>query len=149
MKSAPSASAPKAPPVQSVPGDKQNLGKYRDEVERLQLESNALDLDLNGFTVVEDVLDPDLTARGLEATLCTFGERTGTRPDVKTGKDYDGYHVQRYLLLKDPAYEEIVMAEKVLALVGMDTWNGWNDNQDDWAKPWGQRDRTRYKPSVG
>ena len=287
-----------------------DLSQYHDEIKRLHLESNALDLDLNGYTMVEDVLDPDLTERGLEATLRTFGERTGKRPDVETGEGYDGYSVQRYLLLKDQAYEELVMAEKELALVdylleskdsilstvtghirgqgknealqtgilplhgddpmpnplghnsvtvnicltdvkksgclafvpgshkwvrqplgkekvlagddanadavpviapagsaiiwpsqtwhgsweaedpglrvtmavlysrpiiqtyelyresvpdemlernssrfatlvGMDTWGGWNDNQDDWAKPWGQRDRSRYKPSVG
>ena len=88
-----------------------------DELSRLQLERNALELDVCGYTVVEDALDPDLTARGLEAALRTFAERTGNRPDIKTGEGYDGYWVSRFMLLKDPAFEEIVTAEKVLALI--------------------------------
>jgi len=88
-----------------------------DEISRLQLERNALELDVAGYTVVEDVLDPDLTARGLEAALNMFAERTGKLPNVETGVGYEGYWVQRYLLLKDPAFEEIIMAEKVLALI--------------------------------
>ena len=285
---------------------------YLDRISALGLERQALELDVCGYTVVEDVLDPDLVARGLEATLETFAERTGNRPDVETGVGYDGYWVQRYLLLRDRAFEEIIVADKMLALVdylvgedciistvtghirgegggktlptgylplhgddismqphpgfynfatvnicltdlteesgclafvpgshkrlrqptdaervlagdganleavplvapagsaviwpshtwhgswvsetpglrvtlallyarphlqgyelyremvedevlernparfatlvGMDLWNGWNDNQDDWAKPWGKRDRTRYRPPVG
>ena len=283
-----------------------------DRISALGLERQALELDACGYTVVEDVLDPDLVARGLEATLETFAERTGTRPDVLSGEGYEGYWVQRYLLLRDRAFEEIIVADKMLALVdylvgedsiistvtghirgqgggktlptgylplhgddismqphpgfyqfatvnicltdlteesgclafvpgshkrlrqpteaervlageganpeavplvapagsaiiwpshtwhgswvsdtpglrvtlallyarphlqvyelyremvsdeilernsprfatlvGMDLWNGWNDNQDDWAKPWGKRDRSRYRPPVG
>ena len=40
-----------------------------DQLSRLQLERNALELEVNGYTVIEDALDPDLTKRGLEATL--------------------------------------------------------------------------------
>ena len=90
---------------------------FLDEIARLGLERKALELEANGFTVVEDALDPDLTARGLEATLRTIHERSGKRPDVETGEDFGGYWAWRYNLLRDPAFEEIVMAEKVLALV--------------------------------
>jgi ectoine hydroxylase-related dioxygenase (phytanoyl-CoA dioxygenase family) len=88
-----------------------------DEISRLQLERNALELDVCGYTVIEDAIDPDVTARGLEATLRTFAERTGNRPDINTGEGFEGYWVSRYMLLKDPAFEDIVMAEKVLALI--------------------------------
>ena len=47
-----------------------------DQLSRLQLERNALELEVNGYTVIEDALDPDLTKRGLEATLETFKDRT-------------------------------------------------------------------------
>jgi len=56
-----------------------------DELSRLQLERKALELEVNGYAVVEDALDPDLTARGLKAALNTFAERIGKRPDVETG----------------------------------------------------------------
>ena len=88
-----------------------------DELGRLQLERQALELDVCGYTVVQDAIDPELTARALEATLRTFGEREGKRPDVDSGAGYEGYWVQRFMLLKDPAFEAVVVAEKVLALI--------------------------------
>ena len=88
-----------------------------DELRRLELERNALELEVCGYTVIEGAIDPDLTARALEATLRAFADRTGKRPDVKTGEGYEGYSMTRYLLLEDPAFEKIVVAEKVLALV--------------------------------
>ena len=88
-----------------------------DQLSRLQLERNALELEVNGYTVIEDALDPDLTKRGLEATLETFKDRTGNKPDVATGEGFDGFSVSRYMLFRDPAFEGILMAEKVLALV--------------------------------
>ena len=88
-----------------------------ENISRLGLERKALELDVWGYTVVEDSIDPDLTARGLEAALDTFHQRTGNRPNVDTGKDFEGYSVSGFMLLKDRAFEEILMAEKVLALV--------------------------------
>ena len=88
-----------------------------ENISRLGLERKALELDVCGYTVVVDAIDPDLTARGLEAALDTFHQRTGNRPNVDTGKDFEGYSVSRFMLLKDRAFEEILMAEKVLALV--------------------------------
>ena len=38
-----------------------------DVLARLGLERNALESEANSYTLVEDALDPDLTARGLEA----------------------------------------------------------------------------------
>ena len=88
-----------------------------ENISQLGLERKALELDVCGYTVVEEAIDPDLTARGLEAALDTFHQRTGNRPNVDTGKDFEGYSVSRFMLLKDRAFEEILMAEKVLALV--------------------------------
>ena len=88
-----------------------------DQLSTLNLERNALELETVGYTVVEDVIDPELTKRGLEATLRTFEERTGSLPDVASGEGFEGYSVSRYMLFQDQAFEKIVMAEKVLALV--------------------------------
>ena len=62
-----------------------------DQLSTLNLERNALELETVGYTVVEDVIDPDLTKRGLEATLRTFEERTGSLPDVASGEGFEGY----------------------------------------------------------
>ena len=64
-----------------------------DELARLQLERNALELEANGYTVVEDALDPDLTARGLEAALrrsrsARANARTSTRARVTAATGY-------------------------------------------------------------
>ena len=88
-----------------------------ENITRLGLERKALELDVCGYTVIEDAIDPDVTSRGLEATLRTFHERIGNRPDVETGENFEGYWVSRFMLFKDPAFEQIVMAEKVLALI--------------------------------
>ena len=88
-----------------------------DQLSTLNLERNALELETVGYTVVEDVIDPELTKRGLKATLRTFEERTGSLPDVASGEGFEGYSVSRYMLFQDQAFEKIVMAEKVLALV--------------------------------
>ena len=84
---------------------------------KLGLERHALELEVCGYTVVENAIDPDVTARGLEATLNTFAEREGRMPNIETGEHYEGYWVSRCLLQQDPVFEQIVMAEKVLALV--------------------------------
>ena len=83
----------------------------------LGLERHGLELETCGYTVVEDAISPEVTARALEATLRTFGERVGKVPDVDTGEDYEGYWVSRYMLFQDPVFEQVIMAEKVLALV--------------------------------
>ena len=88
-----------------------------DQLNKLNLERNALELETVGYTVIEEAIDPELTKKGLEATLQTFEERTGQRPDIKSGKGFEGYSVSRYMLFQDPSFEEILMAEKVLALV--------------------------------
>ena len=88
-----------------------------EQLGRLGLERNALELDICGYTVVEDAIDPELTAAGLEATLATFEDRFGRRPAVAGDAHYEGYWVSRYMLLRDPAFERILLAEKVLALI--------------------------------
>jgi hypothetical protein len=70
-----------------------------DTLTELGLERHALELETCGYTVVEAAIDPDVTARALEATLRTFGERVGKVPNVSTGEDYEGYWVSRYMLL--------------------------------------------------
>ena len=88
-----------------------------DELSRLGLERNALELDICGYTVVSDVIDRELTVRGLNATLDTFAERVGRRPQIEADPHYAGYWVSRYVLLQDPAFESIIVADKVLALI--------------------------------
>ena len=88
-----------------------------DALTKLGLERQALELEVCGYTVVQNAIDPDVTERALEATLRTFEKRNGKRPDVESGRDYDGYWVARCMLLEDPVFEQVVMAERVLALV--------------------------------
>jgi len=60
-------------------------------------------------------------------------------------------HIDRYELLRESVPDEVLERNtpRFATLMGMDTIGGWNDNQEDWQKPWGQRDRTRYAPREG
>ena len=59
-------------------------------------------------------------------------------------------HWQTYELYRETVTQEILdrNSDRFATLMGMDTMNGWNDNQDDWYKKWGDRDRSRYAPQT-
>ena len=60
-------------------------------------------------------------------------------------------HIAPYELYREMVPDEVLErnSDRFATLVGMDTWNGWNDHQDDWQKPWRERDRSRYAPRSG
>ena len=95
------------------------LDRMRDEIERLDLAHNIVELELYGYTIVENV-KPLSFFDELRTTILKLGEedlRAGTRiplaePD---GKSY----LVPWLLARGVIFEEALMAEKPLALI---TW---------------------------
>ena len=57
-------------------------------------------------------------------------------------------HLQSYELYRETVPDEVLArnSPRFATLMGMETIGGWNDNQDDWLKPWRDRDRSRYTP---
>ena len=57
-------------------------------------------------------------------------------------------HWQTYEMYRETVTEESLNrnSPRFANLMGMETINGWNNNQDDWGKKWSDRDRSRYAP---
>jgi ectoine hydroxylase-related dioxygenase (phytanoyl-CoA dioxygenase family) len=57
-------------------------------------------------------------------------------------------HWQTYEMYRETVTEEVLdrNSSRFASLMGMNTINGWNNNQDDWGKKWSDRDRARYAP---
>jgi hypothetical protein len=93
------------------------LDRMHDEIVRLGLERNILELELYGYTVVEDV-KPLSFFDELRETILRLGEeerQAGHRIPL-AGKEGKSYLVT-WLLARGRIFEEAVMAEKPLALI--------------------------------
>ncbi|MBO9695366.1 MAG: phytanoyl-CoA dioxygenase family protein [Sphingopyxis sp.] len=91
-------------------------GLYRD-IRKLDLEPAVAELDAFGFTVVPDALPIELVDRCRDAILRTGVERFGTRLELESESTHVGWKGLFYLLAADRAFEEVVLNERVLALV--------------------------------
>ena len=84
------------------------------DLERLNLQSNVMELEENGYTVIERLLDDDTVGRAQQAILDQLERKTGSRPDLET---FDGeLPLAYFLLFEKPVFEEILMNERMLAL---------------------------------
>jgi ectoine hydroxylase-related dioxygenase (phytanoyl-CoA dioxygenase family) len=95
------------------------LGRILDDIDRLELEPNLLELETNGYTVVRGVLTADQIARARSAILSRVEKLTGRRldPDTAQAQDFPGMQYLPYLLFEDDIFAEILMAERPLALM--------------------------------
>ena len=95
------------------------LGRILDDIDRLGLEPNLLELETNGYTVVRGVLSEDQIARARAAILGRVEKLTGRKLDPETARaeDFLGMQYLPYLLFEDDIFAEILMAERPLALM--------------------------------
>ncbi|MEM7020420.1 MAG: phytanoyl-CoA dioxygenase family protein [Pseudomonadota bacterium] len=87
------------------------------EIKRLGLESNVLELEENGYTVVPDAVPMEMVKRIREVIIDQTAEKSGVeRPDLHT---WDGGTLREgcYLLFEDPVFEKLVMNEYTVALM--------------------------------
>ncbi len=89
---------------------------YRD-IRRMDLEASIAELDAFGFTVIPGALSPETTARCREAILRTGEARFKTKLDLETENSQSGWKGLFYLLAADPVFEEVILTDRVLALV--------------------------------
>ena len=95
----------------------QRLDRLRDEIIRLGLERNVLELELYGYTILDDV-KPEPFIDELRETILKLGEedrQAGHRIPLSGAKGNS--YLVTWLLARDRIFEEAVMAEKPLALV--------------------------------
>lgn len=93
-------------------------------IDRLGLNDNLIELDAQGYTIVRGVLSEDQVERARTAILKRVEARVGkpVDPDRATDEDFQSpmgtsLDLVGYILYDDEVFEEILMAEKPLALV--------------------------------
>jgi ectoine hydroxylase-related dioxygenase (phytanoyl-CoA dioxygenase family) len=91
-------------------------GIYR-EIRELGLESNLAELEAFGFTVIENALTPELTARMRDVAIGVAEQRIGRKLDRERETEHHGVQLAHYLLYKDSAFEQAVLNPKPLALI--------------------------------
>lgn len=89
------------------------------EIDRLGLNDNLRDLEVQGFTVVEGVLADDRIERAKAAILRRVESKTGNKidPATATAEDFNGMAYQHYLIFDDPVFPEVLLEPKPLALI--------------------------------
>ena len=95
----------------------QRLDRIRDDILRLGLERHVLDLELYGYTVL-DQIKPLSFFDDLRSTILKLGEEdriAGRR--IPLAGDRGKSYLVTWLLARDRIFEEAVMAEKPLALI--------------------------------
>ena len=95
----------------------ERLDRIRDDILRLGLERHVLDLELYGYTVLDDI-KPLSFFDDLRSTILRLGEedRIAGRRIPLAGQQGKSYLVT-WLLARDRIFEEAVMAEKPLSLI--------------------------------
>ena len=102
--------------------DKQALARTLATIDRLGLNANLVELDTQGYTTIRGVLSEDQVERAKAALLKRVEENTGQPVDIETDTDFKSamgasMDYLHYMLYEDPVFEEILMAEKPLAIV--------------------------------
>jgi ectoine hydroxylase-related dioxygenase (phytanoyl-CoA dioxygenase family) len=87
------------------------------EIHRLGLESNVLELEEHGFTIVPDALPIDMVERMREVIIDQVADKNGgVRPDLETW-DEGNLPSGCYLLYEDPIFEKLALNEYTVALM--------------------------------
>ena len=93
--------------------------RVHDEIKRLGLADNLIEIEAAGFTTLKGVLSQEVVERAIDAILDHIEATTGKRIDVNTAteEDYRGMTYLPYLLYQNQVFEDILLAEKPLALM--------------------------------
>ena len=87
------------------------------EIRRLGLEAHVLELEEQGYTVVEDAVPPEQLTRMRDVIMAQSAEKSGQDSiDLDT---WDGGQLREgcYLLYEDPVFEQLVQNEYTVALM--------------------------------
>lgn len=89
------------------------------QIEALGLNQHLLELEVQGFTVLPDLLSQETIERAQAAILRRVERLSGTPidPQAAGAADFNGMQYQHYLLFDDPVFPEILLEPKPLALM--------------------------------
>lgn len=99
--------------------DQRAMERVLAEIDRLGLNSNLLELQSLGYTVLPGALSKDQVERAKAAILRRVEKKIGRAIDPHNAKasDFQGMAYQHYLLFDDPVFQEILLEPKPLALI--------------------------------
>ena len=86
------------------------------EIRRLGLEKNVVEIEEQGFSIVENAVPMDQVERMREVILAQVADKTGKKPDLH---NWDGGTLREgcYLLYEDPVFEKLAQNEYTVALM--------------------------------
>lgn len=106
--------------LKDTPATRDLNAVYR-EIQRLELEPNVAELEVFGFTVIEDAMPMAAVERAREVILDLAEQRMGRRPDLETQERY-----------KDDVPEDVLERRgndpRFRTLMGGDTSYGWTED---------------------
>ena len=105
--------------MSAQPEAKSSLDRVLDQVNELDLNTNLLELETQGFTTLSGVLSKGQIERARSAIVHRVEQETGRQVDLdsESGSGFEGLTYVPYLLYDDEVFEEIMMAEEPLALI--------------------------------
>ena len=86
------------------------------EIRRLGLEKHVVEIEEQGFTVVENAVPMSMVERMRDVILAQVADKTGKEPDLDNWDD-GALREGCYLLYEDPVFEKLVQNEYVIALM--------------------------------
>ena len=95
----------------------QDLNGVLREIERLGLERHLHELDAYGFTVVENLIDPETVQTARQAICDICEKQTGRKPDLEKGEEHPNWRFVPYLMPRHEVFQDIMLNEKGLALI--------------------------------
>jgi ectoine hydroxylase-related dioxygenase (phytanoyl-CoA dioxygenase family) len=95
------------------------LQRILDEIKRLGLSEQVLEIETRGYTTLRGALQPSQVERAKRAIVARVERDLGKRIDIdaESGANVQGVNYIPYLLYDDAVFEEILMEPKPLALV--------------------------------
>ena len=74
-------------------------------------------LEAYGFTYIKGALDGDTLTTARQAIMDLAEAQTGVAPNLETGEGHDNLRLIPYLMPRHPVFQDVLMNEKMLALV--------------------------------
>ena len=84
----------------------QDLNGVLREIERLGLERHLHELDAYGFTVVENLIDPETVQTARQAICDICEQQTGRKPDLEKGEEHPNWRFVPYLMPRHEVFQE-------------------------------------------
>ena len=104
---------------QELPANSDPLQRILDNIHKLGLDQNLIELETRGYTTIRKVLSENQIRQAKDAIIARAEQTTKNTVDIdsETGEGYEGLTYLPYLLYDNEIFEEILLEPKPLALI--------------------------------